>query len=77
AQLPEVSFRSVPDTEGDSCTFLSWFLPTEEISRSVVAELKAQNILAGNFYWYANNWHYIKQWQHLKNAITLGNLNEE
>lgn len=77
AQLPEVSFRSVPDTEGDSCTFLSWFLPTEEIARSVVAELKAQNILAGNFYWYANNWHYIKQWQHLKNAITLGNLNEE
>ncbi|MFX8999949.1 hypothetical protein ABTN27_21710, partial [Acinetobacter baumannii] len=57
AQLPEVSFRSVPDTEGDSCTFLSWFLPTEEIARSVVAELKAQNILAGNFYWYANNWH--------------------
>ncbi len=77
AQLPEVSFRTIPDATGDSCTFLSWFLPTEDITKAVVAELKAQNIVAGNFYWYANNWHYIKQWQHLKEATTLYNLNEE
>ncbi|MBN8837493.1 MAG: DegT/DnrJ/EryC1/StrS family aminotransferase [Sphingobacteriia bacterium] len=77
AQLPEISFRTIPDATGDSCTFLSWFLPTEDITKAVVAELKAQNIVAGNFYWYANNWHYIKQWQHLKEATTLYNLNEE
>jgi 8-amino-3,8-dideoxy-alpha-D-manno-octulosonate transaminase len=76
AQVPEVSFRVIPDPEGDSCTFLSWFLPTEAIAKAVVAELKAQNILAGNFYWYANNWHYIKQWDHLKNATALNNLND-
>jgi 8-amino-3,8-dideoxy-alpha-D-manno-octulosonate transaminase len=71
AQLPEVSFRSIPDPEGDSCTFLCWFLPTEGIARSTVAELKAQGILAGNFYWFDNNWHYIRKWDHLKNATTL------
>ena len=76
-QIPEVSFRVVPDESGDSCTFLSWFLPTEELMKAFVAEMKAQNILAGNFYWYANNWHYIKQWQHLQQATTLNNLNAE
>jgi 8-amino-3,8-dideoxy-alpha-D-manno-octulosonate transaminase len=25
--IPEISFRRVPDEAGDSCTFLSWFLP--------------------------------------------------
>jgi 8-amino-3,8-dideoxy-alpha-D-manno-octulosonate transaminase len=77
SQVPEVSFRQVPDENGDSCTFLSWFLPTEELTKAFVAEMKAQGILAGNFYWYANNWHYIKQWQHLKEIKALNNLNEE
>ena len=75
--IPEISFRIIPDEEGDSCTFLSWFLPTEEIARAVVNELKAQNILAGNFYWYDNNWHYIRKWDHLKNISSLFPLNDQ
>jgi 8-amino-3,8-dideoxy-alpha-D-manno-octulosonate transaminase len=77
SQIPEVSFRRIPDESGDSCTFLSWFLPTEEATRAVVAELKAQNILAGNFYWFVNNWHYISKWDHLKNAVTLNSLHPD
>ena len=77
AQVPDVSFRRIPDPAGDSCTFLSWFLPTEEITRAVVSELKAQNILAGNFYWYDNNWHYIRKWDHLKNSVTLSALHPD
>ena len=76
-QIPEISFRVIHDVEGDSCTFLSWFLPTEEITIAVVKEMKAQGILAGNFYWYKNNWHYISKWDHLKNAITLNALSPE
>lgn len=76
-QVPEISFRRVPDPAGDSCSFISWFLPNEEITRAVVAELKAQGILAGNFYWFDNNWHYIRKWDHLKNAITLNLLSPE
>lgn len=71
SQVPEVSFRRIPDPAGDSCTFLSWFLPTEEITVAFVEEMKAQGILAGNFYWYRNNWHYISKWDHLKNADFL------
>jgi 8-amino-3,8-dideoxy-alpha-D-manno-octulosonate transaminase len=68
SQVPEISFRRIPDESGDSCTFLSWFLPTEAITRSAVEEMKSQGILAGSFYWYINNWHYISKWDHLKEA---------
>ena len=77
ATVPEISFRRVPDKAGDSGSFVSWFLPTAEITKAVVAELKAQNILAGNFYWFDNNWHYIRKWDHLKNSITLNALSPE
>jgi 8-amino-3,8-dideoxy-alpha-D-manno-octulosonate transaminase len=76
-QIPEISFRRIPHPAGDSCTFLSWFLPTEEITRTVVNEMKTQGILAGNFYWYDNNWHYIRRWDHLKNTVTLNHLHPE
>ena len=75
--LSEVTFREIPDPAGDSCTFLSWFLPTEELTRGVIAELKEQGILAGNFYWFDNNWHYFRKWDHLRQAATLSNLNDE
>ncbi len=76
-EVPEISFRRIPDPDGDSCTFISWFLPTEEITKTVIAELKAQGILAGNFYWFDNNWHYIRKWDHLKNSVTLNALHPE
>lgn len=75
--IPEVSFRKVPDEAGDSCSFLSWFLPTEALTQALVAELKEQGILAGNFYWYANNWHYISKWDHLKTAASLNRLSAQ
>lgn len=75
--VPEISFRRVPDPAGDSCTFISWFLPTEEATRAVVASLKEQGILAGNFYWFDNNWHYIRKWDHLKQALSLNGLSPD
>lgn len=75
--IPEISFRRIPDPAGDSCSFLCWFLPSEAITKAVVSELKAQGILAGNFYWFDNNWHYIRKWDHLKNAVTLNTLSPE
>ncbi|HJV20633.1 MAG TPA: DegT/DnrJ/EryC1/StrS family aminotransferase [Sediminibacterium sp.] len=76
-QIPEISFRVIPEGGNDSCSFLSWFLPSAALTQAVVAEMKAQGILAGNFYWFANNWHYISNWDHLKNATTLNRLNKE
>lgn len=76
-EIPEISFRRVPDPAGDSCTFLSWFLPSQQIAQEVVQEMKAQNILAGNFYWFDNNWHYIRKWDHLKNSVMLNPLHPD
>ena len=76
-QIPEITFRSVPDAEGDSYSFISWFLPTEALMQAAINELKEQGILAGNFYWFNNNWHYIKKWQHLKEVHTLNNISNE
>lgn len=77
SQVPEISFRRIPDPAGDSYSFISWFLPTAELTKAVVAEMKAQGILAGNFYWFDNNWHYIRKWDHLKNSLTLNALHPD
>lgn len=74
--IPQISFRRIPDPAGDSCSFLSWFLPTEGLTRAAIAELKAQGT-AGNFYWFDNNWHYIRKWDHLKTAAALYPLHNE
>jgi len=70
-QIPGVSFRHVPDPTGDSYSFLTWFLPSQQHTEKVIEALKQDGILAGNFYWYANNWHYIRKWDHLKTAKSL------
>ena len=76
ATIPGISFRQVPDPAGDSCSFLSWFLPTEAQTRAAVANMKEAGILAGNFYWFDNNWHYIRKWDHLKQPASLFRLSE-
>ena len=75
-QVPGISFRVVPDPAGDSASFLSWFLPSQEKMEKAIEALKTAGIFAGNFYWFANNWHYIRKWDHLKNVQSLYALNE-
>jgi 8-amino-3,8-dideoxy-alpha-D-manno-octulosonate transaminase len=75
AKIPGVKFRTIPDPAGDSHTFLSWFMPTRELTLAVIDEMKTQNIYAGNFYWFDHNWHYIRKWQHLKSEKTLNRMN--
>ncbi len=75
-QVPGISFRVVPDPSGDSASFLSWFLPSQEKMEKAIEALKTAGIFAGNFYWFANNWHYIRKWDHLKNVQSLYALND-
>lgn len=73
ADLPRVSFRAVPDPEGDSATFLTFFLPSEEEARKAAAELAAAQV-DGCFYWFDNNWHYHRKWDHIKQLRSPGLL---
>ena len=75
ATINGIEFRKIYDETGDSCTFLTWMLPDEKTTIKAIEALKKNNIFAGNFYWYINNWHYIKKWDHLKNGVSLFPMN--
>ncbi len=74
--IEEVTFRVLPDPDGDNYSFLSFFLPTEELTR------KAHKALGdfgtdGNFYWFDNNWHYYKKWDHLHNLDSVAPISKQ
>lgn len=73
AQFSEITFRKIPDEQGDSATFLSFFLPDESMTRKTTAALGQAGVDAC-FYWYDNNWHYIRQWDHFKRLKSLAKL---
>ncbi len=76
AEIPEVTFRTVPDGGEENYSFLNFFLPDLEMTRAAMAELKLVGI-DGCFHYYDNNWHYIRKWDHLKNLKSLYPLSAE
>jgi len=72
-QCPAITFRHIPDEAGDSATFLSFMLPDEATAREKTAKLAAAGV-DGCFYWYGNNWHYLRQWDHLKQLSSAARL---
>jgi len=73
AKFSQITFRTVPDPKGDSATFLSFFLPDEDHARSLAGALGEAGV-DGCFYWYDNNWHYFRQWDHLKQLRSAARL---
>jgi 8-amino-3,8-dideoxy-alpha-D-manno-octulosonate transaminase len=71
--LPKIRFRQIPDEKGDTATFLSFFLPDESTARKIAGNLKKHGV-DGCFYWYDNNWHYIRQWEHFKKISCTAKL---
>ena len=76
AAYPEITFRKVPDPEGDSATFLSFFMPDEQRGREASRELATAGV-DGCFYWYDNNWHYFRKWEHLKKLSSAARLPQQ
>lgn len=60
----EVELRHLPDPAGDNAGFLSFMLPNEDRARAVAQVLNAK--IGGIFYWWDNNWHYLRNWEHIK-----------
>ncbi len=75
AELPHVDFRYLPDPLGDSATFLSFMLPTRDRAKTVSGKLAENGVPCA--YWYDNNWHYLKEWHHLKAMKRAGRLAAE
>jgi 8-amino-3,8-dideoxy-alpha-D-manno-octulosonate transaminase len=74
--IQEVSFRRIPDEGGDTATFLSFFMPTAELSMKVVDAFAEFGVDA---YWnyYDNNWHYVRKWNHFKELKSLYPLSDQ
>lgn len=68
-----VTFRKVPTGGVENYSFLSFFLPNQELTQQAHKALSEAGVDAC-FYWFTNNWHYINGWEHLKGLKTLGNL---
>src|SRR5690554_3938 len=71
-----VTFRKVPEGGEENYSFLSFFLPNEDLTKKAHKALSDAGVDAC-FYWYTNNWHYINGWEHLRNQKSLGNLSSE
>ncbi len=76
AAVDGVTFRTLPDPEGDSATFLSFLLPDEDTARRAATRL-AEAGVDGCFYWYDNNWHYLRKWDHLRGMQSAARLPQE
>ncbi|MDG5491215.1 DegT/DnrJ/EryC1/StrS aminotransferase family protein [Psychroserpens sp. SPM9] len=76
ADIPEVSFRKVPEGGEESYAFLNFFLPDLDTARKVTTAFKEHGIDACWNY-FDNNWHYVRKWDHLKDAKSLYPLTSE
>ncbi|MBA3679866.1 MAG: DegT/DnrJ/EryC1/StrS family aminotransferase [Bacteroidetes bacterium] len=72
----KISFSKLGDESGDSATFLNILLPDTETAQRAVDEMNAAGVV-GFDYWFKNMYHFINQWDHLKNLSTVSKLPAE
>jgi 8-amino-3,8-dideoxy-alpha-D-manno-octulosonate transaminase len=63
--LKDIQFRRLSDEDGDSATFLNFFLPSSQITNDAIVQFGKDGV-GGITYWYKNMYHYINQWDHIK-----------
>ena len=74
--IPELTFRTVPEGGEESGAFFNFFLPNLEIVNNVLKGFGDNGIdVCWNYY--NNNWHYIKEWNHLKDLKSLFPISKE
>ena len=73
AKTEGISFSKLADPDGDSATFLNIMLPSTDIAQQVVDDMKASGV-AGFDYWFKNMYHFINQWDHIKELKAVSKL---
>jgi 8-amino-3,8-dideoxy-alpha-D-manno-octulosonate transaminase len=69
SRIDQVTFRHMPDPEGDAATFIIFLLPTSEKAKAFNQAMTDEG--AGTVYWYDNTWHYYEKWEHLLEGKSL------
>ena len=72
-EVEGIDFATIPDPSGDSATFLNLLLPDTYTAQATVDELNAAGV-GGFNYWFTNMYHFINQWNHIKELKTAGKL---
>ncbi|WP_397362560.1 DegT/DnrJ/EryC1/StrS family aminotransferase [Olleya sp. R77988] len=76
SKIPEVTFRTVPEGGQESYAFLNFFLPDLDTARKTINGFKESGVdVCWNYF--DNNWHYVRKWNHLKEAKSLFPLSKE
>jgi len=73
SKTPGISFAKLADPDGDSATCLNLLLPDTATAQRVVDEMKAAGVV-GFDYWFKNMYHFINQWDHIKEMRTVSKL---
>jgi 8-amino-3,8-dideoxy-alpha-D-manno-octulosonate transaminase len=73
SNAPGISFSRLADPAGDSATFLNLLLPDPPSAKRFVEELGRAG-LGGYNYWFVNMYHFVNQWDHLKEMRTASRL---
>jgi 8-amino-3,8-dideoxy-alpha-D-manno-octulosonate transaminase len=69
SKIDQITFRNVMDPDGDTATFLIFFLPTADKAKEFNRVMAEDG--AGAIYWYDNLWHYYEKWEHLLEGKSL------
>ena len=75
-KLTKVTFRRVPEGGVESYAFLSFYMPDIATAKKAHKALADAGVDAC-FYWFDNNWHYYRKWEHLIQKQSLGKLPDE
>ncbi len=70
---PGIGFAKIADPDGDSATFLNLLMETPEAAQRVVDAFNNDGVV-GFDYWFKNMYHFINQWDHVKNLDTASKL---
>jgi 8-amino-3,8-dideoxy-alpha-D-manno-octulosonate transaminase len=68
-----ISFAKVCDPNGDSATFLNILMPDTETAKRTVEEMNKAGVTGFN-YWFTNMYHFINQWEHIRELKTTSKL---
>lgn len=69
-----IGFATIPDPNGDSATFLNILMPDTATAMRTVEEFN-NNGVSGFNYWYTNMYHFINQWDHIKEGRVAAKTN--
>jgi 8-amino-3,8-dideoxy-alpha-D-manno-octulosonate transaminase len=73
SKVEGISFSKLGDDNGDSGTFLNILMPDTETAKRTIDEFNIAGV-GGFNYWFTNMYHFINQWEHIKNLKTASKL---